>query len=466
MKSPTRVTPLHFYQYLKCPSWVWLDAYGQAEQRRKIHPLEEMLWRQGLLHDREIVSNKQFVTVTETDLEEAAAHTLELMRNRTRTIYRGVLLHGPWVARPDLLELVEGRSEFGHYYYVAADVKRTRSLEEVHKFQGAFYALLLEKIQGACPVQGYVLTPEGNLLSFMIDEVREKFHLTLAEIEKILEGKRPPPFLSSGCRESPWQKECVGAAIACDDLSLLAHLTIEEREKLIAAGVDDLKSFALVDLKEWGKKVTGIGRRRLEHLQLQARVLREGKPVLVEQQVFPASSVELYLDIETDPLRDREYLFGILLTSAGGETYVPFFAEGAGEEKEAWFGLMNFLDRYQGAPIYHFGSYEVEVMRRLAEKYGHALEHLEQTIDLGRLVRSAAVFPVYFYSLKDLAKALGFKWRHPEASGLNSIFWYHRWVETENRKYRQDILDYNEDDVRATKLLKEWLEGKVGQSAS
>ncbi len=454
--SMSKITPLHFYQYLKCPSWVWLDAYGDAEKRRRVHPLSEKLWRQGLIHDTAVIPNKQFVTVHEDDIDEAETHTLELMREGTHTIYRGVLSNGNWVARPDILERVEGKSSFGKYYYVACDVKRTRALEEVHRFQGVFYAELLEKIQGVRPVQGYVLTPDGTTLSFLVEETRARFHLVLREIERILNGEKPAPFVGSGCRESPWLHECIATAESCDDVSLISHLMPDERDALIEAGVPTVHAFAESDPASI--HISGIGAKRVAHLQRQAKVLVDKKPLLVEPQKFPHAPIELYLDIETDPLRDAEYLFGVLIVKDGREEYLSFFADRPELEREAWSSFVNCIAGYKGAPIYHFGSYEVMVIRRLAEKYGHALENFEHTIDLGRLVQQVAVFPVYFYSLKDIAKTLGFSWRHPDASGLNSIFWYHKWIETGSRTVRQDIIDYNEDDVRATLLLKQWLE--------
>lgn len=451
-----RVTPLHFYQYLKCPSWVWLDAFGDAEKRRRIHPLSEKLWRQGLLHDAGLVPNKQFVTVGEDDLDEAAVHTLELMREGAHTIYHGVLLDKNWVARPDILERIEGKSVFGNYYYVACDVKRARALEDVHRFQGVFYAELLEAVQGMRPVQGYVLTPDGIALSFLIADARAGFHMVLGDIERILSGEKPPPFVGSGCRESPWLHECVAQAEACDDVSLISHITTDEREALVEAGQGTVSVFAEGDAASL--HISGIGAKRLAHLQRQAKVLVDKKPLLVEPPQFPKAPVELYIDIETDPLRDCDYLFGVLVVKEGREEYLSFFADRPELERDAWSSFVNCMANYKGAPIYHFGAYEVVVIRRLAEKYGHALENFEHTIDLGRVVKQTAVFPVYFYSLKDIARVLGFLWRHPEASGLNSIFWYHKWIETESRSMRQDIIDYNEDDVRATLHLKRWLE--------
>ena len=52
-----------------------------------------------------------------------------------------------------------------------------------------------------------------------------------------------------------------------------------------------------------------------------------------------------------------------------------------------------------------------------------------------------------------LAKYLGFDWRDASPSGAESIEWYHRWVETADPVIKQRILDYNEDDCKATRVL-------------
>jgi predicted RecB family nuclease len=57
------------------------------------------------------------------------------------------------------------------------------------------------------------------------------------------------------------------------------------------------------------------------------------------------------------------------------------------------------------------------------------------------------------YSLKTLAKHLGFAWRDTHPSGAASIEWFDRWVTTRDTAMRQRILDYNEDDCRATRVL-------------
>ncbi len=69
------------------------------------------------------------------------------------------------------------------------------------------------------------------------------------------------------------------------------------------------------------------------------------------------------------------------------------------------------------------------------------------------VVRKVTEWPTRDYSLKTLAKYLGFKWRDTHPSGAASIEWFDRWVTTDDLAVRQRILDYNEDDCRATRVL-------------
>ena len=69
------------------------------------------------------------------------------------------------------------------------------------------------------------------------------------------------------------------------------------------------------------------------------------------------------------------------------------------------------------------------------------------------VVLKATEWPTRDYSIKTLAKHLGFNWRDTHPSGAASIEWFHRWVETQDGAIKQRILDYNEDDCRATRIL-------------
>jgi uncharacterized protein len=68
-------------------------------------------------------------------------------------------------------------------------------------------------------------------------------------------------------------------------------------------------------------------------------------------------------------------------------------------------------------------------------------------------VVSKTEWPTNNRSIKTLAKYLGFRWRDSNPSGAASIEWYNQWVQTGSAEVRQRILDYNEDDCRATRVL-------------
>ena len=83
-----------------------------------------------------------------------------------------------------------------------------------------------------------------------------------------------------------------------------------------------------------------------------------------------------------------------------------------------------------------------------------ALFNLERTIDLYfDVVLKATEWPTRDYSIKSLAKYLGFIWRDTHPSGAASIEWFRRWMESGDQKIKQRILDYNEDDCWATRVL-------------
>ena len=73
----------------------------------------------------------------------------------------------------------------------------------------------------------------------------------------------------------------------------------------------------------------------------------------------------------------------------------------------------------------------------------------------GDVVKKATDWPTWDFSIKTLAEYLGFYWRDTHPSGAASIEWFQRWVEDRNFATRQRTLDYNEDDCRATRVLRD-----------
>jgi uncharacterized protein len=461
-----RITEKTFYKFLKCPSWIYKDAH---EAEAALDPLFSRLLDDGLLpeFERETVSDRpDLIEVTAEDPDEAFRQTLEFMREGRETIYQGVLVHGHWVGNPDILAKVEGRSVFGNYYYVAADVKRAREAREAHKYQGCFYAELLSRLQGVKPINGYVITPEKKIVGYLIEEFEAIFHLTLSEIERIVVGEKPAHFLTAGCKQSPWYGACRLEAEECRDLSVLNRVWREEVSALQKIGIKTLEDLAKISLADLEKLSPSVRYDRLDLLRRQALAIVENRHILLSAPNFPAATAELYFDIESDPLRDFDFLFGVLEVKNNRAKYHSFLAEKPQAEAEMWWSFIEFLLERPDVPIYHYGWFEMEVFRRFAVKYflpNEVREQVERRMhDLLFLIRPSVVFPLSFYSLKDLGVYVGYKWQAEDASGVQAVRWFEDFLRDGDKKILKKILDYNKDDVQATWKLKEWVAKQFG----
>lgn len=456
------LTEQTFYRYVKCPHWVYFDAHHHT--RAPHDPLLERLADERLIdaHERALLQSRPDVAeVIVEDPDEAFQQTVAFMREGRQTIYRAVLMDGHWIGNPDILERVEGKSRFGEWYYVAADIKRTREVHDEFTFQGCFYAALLARVQGTKPYRGYIITPDNQALGYDLEPVEAEFHLTLDEIELILAGQKPAHFSRSSCKQSPWFDVCHGSSVACRDLSLLNRIWKEEVQQLEAVGIttiDDLARRSIVDVEN---KAPMLRPDRLVHLRDQAVAIRDGVHKTIGSVDLPESSVELYFDMESDPLRDFDYLFGFLIVERGKEEYRAFFAKNEQDVERVWRDVCALIESYYDAPIYHYGAFEEVILRKYLERFGASAmvrEAVERNLfDLNMIQRPAVIFPLTFYGLKDIATYLGFHWRSDDASGANSVVWFEQYLQSEDASLKQKIVEYNEDDVRATRVLKEWL---------
>lgn len=460
---PRIITQRSFYQYLKCPNWVYFDVH--SDEPAPHEPLLALLTEQGLVSQkqRELLDGRPDVAeVIYEDPEEASMQTLQFMREGRSTIYRATLIDKHWIGTPDVLEKVEGRSRLGEWYYVAADFKGSREMRDDFAFQGCFYAELLERVQGVKPQRGYVITPDKAVLPYDVVAFENEYKLTLDGIERIVAGERPAHFVTSGCKQSPWFVKCRGLSESCNDLSLLNRVWREEVAALEAAGVKTVDELAAASLENLSHRAPGLRRERVERMRDQALALKNGKHLITGMVDFPAGKRAVYFDIESDPLRDLDYLFGVLVVDGSQSEYRSFFAESPEGQERMWREFTGFLESEFDTPVYHYGTFEADVLRRFAARYGSsaiAREAMERNlIDVNMALRPAVIFPLTFYSLKDIASYLGFSWRADDASGANSVIWFEKWLASKDDLLKRKILEYNEDDVRATWKLKEWLQ--------
>ena len=282
----------------------------------------------------------------------------------------------------------------------------------------------------------------------------------------------PLAAYSSVCKLCHWYTFCVEQLTAADDLTLIPYLgrSLRDAMKDTVASVAALAA-SNPDAFMVGKETIfpGLGQDRLRLFHERAVMLSQPvpKPYLRAPISLRVAPVELFFDVEVDPLRDICYLHGIVERHDGRnetEKFVYFFAEEVSPEAErdAFAAAYAYLAGQSDAAIYFYSKYERTVYRKLQAKYpevcdADAIERLfdpARAIDLyGDVVLQATEWPTRDHSIKTLAKYLGFTWRDAHPSGAASVEWFDRWCRERDPAVKQRILEYNEDDCRATRVL-------------
>jgi predicted RecB family nuclease len=263
-----------------------------------------------------------------------------------------------------------------------------------------------------------------------------------------------------------------------DDLTLLPELGRTKRDAMLIL-IGSVAEFAMIDVESFvtGKKTpfSGIGPDVLGKFHERARLVTSPNPqsYLSGPLTLPHSEIEIFFDIETDPMRDFCYLHGMLKRRGGTnatERFDAFYATdlSAAAEHDAFAAAWAYLCARPTAIIYFYSKYERTIWRVLQQKYPdvctadeiEALFNPAPSVDLYYdVVQKATMWPTRDHSIKTLAKFLGFAWRDNNPSGAASIEWFDQWIRTGDPMIRQRIIDYNEDDCRATRVLLDGIRG-------
>lgn len=292
----------------------------------------------------------------------------------------------------------------------------------------------------------------------------------------------PRPIVSHECSYCDWWPTC-RPLLDDDDLSLRLHKSPLDRHEIAGlrlAGVSTVAELAAADLDDLlPHYLPSVAHRdgaedRLRVVQRRSRLLSSGNeldrlrsgPIAV-----PSAALEVDIDIETSRT-DRVYLWGFWVSGPDGGRYEHFsdFSEldDAGELALAQRAMEWLRELVTGseALVFHYSDYEVVRLNRLALAGDPSLEWARafaatNFCDLFDVVRSN-FFGANGLGLKAVASAgPGFDWRDEEPGGLNSMAWFEDAVAAADPRIRaaarQRVLRYNEDDVRATTVLRHWL---------
>lgn len=456
------ITGSMFYKYTACPHWLYFDVWGDPKKKAKLSRFSEMLLERGVLHEQKIIEGLPLHSVTGHGNAERYAATIKLMQKGVDRIYHGVLMHGDMIGEPDILEKrTDQGSRFGHYFYVPIDIKNSDRLTDAHRFQLIFYANLLKDVQGVRPDEALVINSSGNRIGFIIAEFESAYNDALTAMRTMLSGVCPAAHLTSGCKQSPWFSECIALAEKEKDIALLYNLKQKAVNLLRSDGICTIDDVVHMDISRTHSRHSELSEKTLTRLYLQAKALTDRQHIFRQPINFGQTSCEIFFDIEGDPLRDVEYLFGFLIRQDGVEKYFSLLAPSPEEEKKLWQEFLLWIDTLpEDALVYHYGVYEPVRLAVLERRYGGSAglsRFYHMLIDLNEIVKDAVVFPLYFYGLKDIGHYIGYERSKKISGGGESVAYYEEWLDTGDRAKLEAILLYNEDDVRATMALKDWL---------
>ncbi|MDY0302465.1 MAG: TM0106 family RecB-like putative nuclease [Candidatus Moranbacteria bacterium] len=500
------ITGSKLYDYIQCPHKVWRDVYGPKEEKiTETNPFVELLWNRGVAHEEEVVGRLgEYLDLREGKLQDRFVRTVEAMRKGVPLIYQGVLVYGNLKGIPDLLRRMPDGS------YAPIEIKSGMGFEGVegmddsgeddspengngkpkktYAVQLFLYIELLDIFGFGGSKRGFIIGADGREAEYFLEQPLGKrnkqtfwefYKETKEQVENLLNNKvQNKPAMAGSCKLCPWYKSCKNWCKKNKDLTNIFYLGRSKRDIINedlyvdkVGGMLDLDVREILDRKKKDKNfLKGVGEKTLEKIIARADILENGKgAVLYRKLNLPEVQYELFFDIEDDPTREFVYLHGVYERSPEGERFLDFTARDDSRQAEgdAW---QRFWDYIRSLPkddfaVYYYSPHEKNTYFKMQKKYPAIIlvEELSEffnnpnIIDLYKVVLSDTDWPLGSYSIKEIAQYLGFSWRDKTPSGALSIQWFNQYLETKKPEDLQRILDYNEDDCKATMVLKDEL---------
>lgn len=360
----------------------------------------------------------------------------------------------------DVLTKVHRSSSLGSHSYEPISIVGTHQVTKEQKLALLFVGYVFGQLQNKLPAAGTIVGADGHAYKVGMESADR----TLMPMIKALRqwtgsapSTPPPVILNKHCPTCQFRRGCLEQAEKDDDLSLLDRITPKTIRQYHRKGIFTVTQLSYVFKPRRSRK------RRTKapvsfKVELQALALRTGKIYIQELPTLRRREVELFLDLEGIPDQNFHYLIGLLINEQGSRSYHAFWANTPEDEQRIWAKALEKINEHPEAPIYHYGSYEPRAIDGLGQKYQTDCEALKnRLVNLNASIYGKVYFPTRSNHLKELGKLVGASWTAPDASGLQSLVWRHRWEETGERQHQETLVTYNQEDCEALWLLLEEL---------
>ena len=347
------------------------------------------------------------------------------------------------------------------------------------------YGWLFEKMTVKKPVRLEVLKGDGAIesMDYTSEDTALSFMRSLLDIMSLPEEPYSPVGWSkcSGCGYNdycmPRAKENQDVALVYDLDQGLARRLREKSVFTIQELVSRYDETSLSELtRPWGSREQKVGK-KAGGILLQAQTMLDKKERILKKPELPVSQNYVMFDLEGLPPYldelDKIYLWGMQVFGKKPGRFLYALAETVpNSDKKCWEDFLKIAGEifaeYGDIPFVHWHHYEKSKIKTYMERYGDidgiAQRVLTNLCDLLPITKESVVLPLPSYSLKVIEQYVGFKRTQDEYGGDWSIAKYIEAVETEDEQKRRDIMyeiiKYNEEDLKATWAVFEWLKKK------
>jgi len=378
--------------------------------------------------------------------------------------------------------------ETGDTVWEPVDAKLARNAAKPgHVLQLCFYAEALADKTGSVPEKLAVALGSGRYDEVAYERVRPYWARLRTQLAAAMDAgpsaeSRPEPC--DHCAFCEFDSTCEAVWRAEDSLVYVAGIRKTDRQSLTDAGVETLAGLA-----EQSTPVEGLRPERLATIRTQARLQVEARKNPGEMPPFEVFDLldgeihgletlpepdngDIFLDFEGHPFwradRGLFFLFGWVARDEHGEwQFNALWAHDEVQEADRVRELVAYIrDRraaHPGMHVYHYNHTERSALESMAsedplvERMLKTLVDEQVFVDLMQVVRNSLQAGVESYSLKHLEVLTGFRRNHEIDKGAGAVVAYEQWMDDADQRHLAAIADYNDDDVRATLALREWL---------
>ena len=508
------LTPSKITAWLDCAHFLTLrhevEAGTRTVERSPFGEMAQMLLDKGAEHERAVLDQyrAEGLSVFEVPEQDKADESFQQWVDRVGDVLgegHDVVFQMPFVhdgirGIADFLRRVDD-AEGGTFTYEPIDAKLARNeAKPGHVLQLCFYAEAIGAGTGRMPEWMRIELGSGRSEAVRVANVLPYWRRLRGRLAELLTEDDPEdgvvatrPKPCDHCQFCEFELVCDAQWRAADSLVHVAGLRTADRLRLQQDGVTTIAALAELD-----RAVAALDPVRQDtfvrqaRLQVQARnapddtppfELLSGLPApgptglpapgLIGFAALPApDDGDVFLDFEGHPFwhADAElfFLFGLIERSPAGEwEFRAFWAHTKAEEATATEALVDHLAtrraQFPDMHVYHYNHTERSSLERLVTEHGVAELALEQLISTGAfvdllpIVKGAMQVGVEGYGLKHVERLTDYERGHEIDQGAGAVVEYERWMASPEQAGLDRISAYNEDDVRATRALRDWL---------